>query len=302
MPDIALTDYVQNILICPYCGGTLTFMDAFSKCSACNAEYSGLDAPQPDFRLRSEKSVTLPFNVGTPASTKGIDTGPLRMHPGAAVDYGGVKVPWHLSREMLSHFPKAASPESLVLDIGCGDSIHREVCERAGFRYVGVDYMEKGAHMLGDAHALPFKSDSFDFLLSIAVLEHIQNPFLMMHEAYRVLKPGGKFIGTVAFLEPHHADSYYHHTHLGTCNSLHYAGFEIEQIAPSVGWSVLRAQSSSLFSKMPAPLPSLMVLPLHVAHRVWWKLGSLVSKKATEEMRLLLMTGSFTFIAYKPKA
>lgn len=259
-----------------------------------------MDAAQPDFRLRTEKTVTLPFQVGTPASTEGINLDPLKFHPKPEVDYSGVNVPFHLSKEMLSHFPKAKSPESMVLDIGCGNSIHREVCERAGFEYAGLDYMEVGAHMLGDAHALPFKDNSFDFLLSIAVLEHIQNPFLMMHEAYRVLKPGGKFIGTVAFLEPHHQDSYYHHTHLGTCNSLQYAGFEIEQIAPSVGWSVLRAQAPILFSKLPAPLPNLMVLPLHAAHRLWWKAGSLVSKKATEETRLLWLTGSFTFIVYRP--
>jgi ubiquinone/menaquinone biosynthesis C-methylase UbiE len=213
-----------------------------------------------------------------------------------------MEVPFHLSKEMLSHFPKASGEGKIALDIGCGNSIHRGVCERAGYEYVGLDYMEVGAQMLGDAHALPFRDNSFDFLLSIAVLEHIQNPFLMMSEAYRVLKPGCKFIGTVAFLEPHHQDSYYHHTHLGTTNSLQYAGFEIEQIAPSVSWSVLRAQSRTLFSKLPHPLPYLLVMPLHAAHRVWWKLGAVVSKKATEQNRLLLLTGSFTFIVYKPKS
>ncbi|MDQ2985853.1 MAG: class I SAM-dependent methyltransferase [Armatimonadota bacterium] len=259
-----------------------------------------MDSAQPDFRLRTEKTVTLPFQVGTPASTEGIDLGALKFHPTPAVDFAGTAVPHHLSKEILSHFPKAGSPDSLVLDIGCGNSIHRGVCERAGFEYAGLDYMEVGAHMFGDAHALPFKDNSFEFILSIAVLEHIQFPFLMMYEAIRVLKPGGKFIGTVAFLEPHHQDSYYHHTHLGTCNSLQYAGFDIEQIAPSVGWSVLRAQAPTLFSKLPRPLSNLIVLPLHLTHRAWWKLGGLVSEKATERNRLLLLTGSFTFIAYKP--
>ena len=300
MADRALSPLVQSVLACPHCGSNLLLESAACTCTNCAATYLGLDAPQPDFRLKSEKNVSMTFKVGTPASTAGINLAALTMNPTPAVNYDGVKIPFHLSREMLSHFPKASSANSMVLDIGCGDSIHREVCEHADFHYVGLDYMEPRAHMLGDGHALPFRDNSFEFLISIAVLEHIQNPFLMMREAFRVLQPGGKFIGTVAFLEPHHQDSYYHHTHLGTCNSLQYAGFQIDRIAPSVGWSVLRAQAPTLFSKMPAPFPNLIVLPLHAAHRLWWKVGSLFSKKATEETRLLWMTGSFTWIAYKP--
>ncbi len=41
------------------------------------------------------------------------------------------------------------------------------------------------------AEKLPFKDNSFDFIYSTNVLEHVQNPRLVIEESIRVLKPGG---------------------------------------------------------------------------------------------------------------
>jgi SAM-dependent methyltransferase len=83
-----------------------------------------------------------------------------------------------------------------------------------GFEYVGVDVSGSEADLLADAHALPFEDQSFDAILSYAVLEHLQSPFMAIQEISRVLKPGGGFVGTVAQGEPFHA-SFFHHTAWG---------------------------------------------------------------------------------------
>lgn len=294
---------IWDTLACPFCGNSLSKIGKGAKCLECGEEYVCSNEGQLDLRLRRKKSVQLQFELGTNLlPEKGFGFKTLQKDTSSQVDFTKIKVPWHLSEELMSYFPKAKGNNSIMLDLGCGSTVHKEVCEHAGFEYVGLDYNSPGALILGDAHALPFKDNSFEFILSIAVLEHIRYPFVMMKEAYRVLKPSGKFIGTVAFLEPFHSDSFYHHTHLGTFNSLKFAGFDIEHVAPHADWSVLIAQASmSLFPKLPRPISKSLVLPLYLLHRIWWKLGYLIthSNKASEKHRILYTTGAFSFIANK---
>jgi SAM-dependent methyltransferase len=219
------------------------------------------------------------------------------------VDFTGWQVPFHLTAELLSHIPRARTPTSVMLDLGCGKAIHRDVMEHSGLEYVGLDYDTPGAPFLGDAHALPFRDGSFEFILSIAVLEHIRYPHVMMSEAARVLKPGGRFVGTVAFLEPFHLDSYYHHSHLGTLNSLQYAGFDVLQIAPSTEWTGLRAQAMmECYQGIPRPMTKAIVAPVDVSRRLWWRLKRLRNPRTDLNQHARNVTGSFTFIATKSGA
>lgn len=298
--ETTLPQFVTDILSCPFCSLNLTQTEQGFHCGGCNETYPYKNR-QPDFRLRRQKNVTVPFSVGeNPFPEKNFDFNPLSMNQQPEVDYSNFEAPTRVSKEQMSYIPQAKSVDSLVLDLGCGEVFHREICEQAGYKYVGLDYDEPKAPLLGDGHALPFKDQSFDFILSIAVLEHVYNPFVVMREAFRVLKPGGKIVGTVAFLEPFHANSCYHHSHLGTYYTLNASGFNVQKVAPSKNWSVLIAQSGLLFSKMPRPLSKTIVYPVYMLHRLWWKTASRFSAKASERNRMLFTAGSFTFIATRP--
>ena len=70
------------------------------------------------------------------------------------------------------------------------------------------------------------------------------------------------------------------------------------------GWSspVLIAQASmGLFPRMPRRLSRALVLPLHVLHRLWWKLGYAMTRTDTagERHRVFSTAGSFVFVARK---
>jgi SAM-dependent methyltransferase len=306
-----LSDRVWNVLACPHCGAPLARAAAGARCDRCGIEFGPAPSGQLDLRLRHPQrrqlELTLPA-PGAPLDTAGLDLGPLRPNPAPEIDVSRVAGPCHLPRDLRGWFPRAATPgageggtgagRELALDLGCGAQVHQEVCELAGFEYVGLDYSTPEAMLLGDAQALPFRDGAFGFVLTVAVLEHVHFPLLMMREAHRVLRPGGRLLGTVAFLEPFHQDSLHHHTHLGALHALRFAGFRVDAIAPSGGWSGLVAQAHmGLFPHSPRWLARLLVGPLLALHRLWWRVGRLADPGATESRRLLKNSGAILFLA-----
>ena len=53
---------------------------------------------------------------------------------------------------------------------------------------------------------LPFESGAFDAVVSLAVLEHVQDPQRVVREAWRVLKPGGGIYVVAPFLQGYHPE------------------------------------------------------------------------------------------------
>ena len=297
-PASPLSEGLLRILACPSCGGELRVFDAGAACSGCGTTYRRAAIGMLDLRLQKPRAQTIAFELGVPLAQADIKCAPLAVKAPPDVDFSLVEVPRHMTRELLSYFPKARSKGSLALDIGCGAAIHRAICEHAGFEYVGLDYDSERATLLGDAHAAPFKNDSFEFVLSVAMLHLVQYPWLVAREAHRVLKPQGRLVGTVAFLEPFHSDGYYHHTHLGTLNTLRSAGFRVEVLAPSVEWTVLVAQAQmALFPGMPRTLARAIVRPVDWLHRAWWARVSRADPDRHRRVRNT--TGAFSFVATK---
>lgn len=296
-----LPEAVRDALACPQCGGALVIGNAGLLCEDCQAAFTDTSDKSIDLRIRTPKMYQVEYEVGGELIEKGFEFAPIQPQPDPPVDFSQTHPPWHLSRALLTYFPKARSTNSIALDLGCGTGLHREVCERAGFVWAGLDYGNPLAPILGDGHALPFRSASVEFVVSLAVLEHIRYPSVVAQEVMRILQPGGYYIGTVSFLEPFHGDSYYHHTHLGTYNTLRSAGFEVVRVGPTPHWSGLRAQAKmSLFPRMPEVLAVALVWPLDVLHRLWWRAGRMFSPRATESLRRLSNAGSFEFVARKP--
>ena len=95
-------------------------------------------------------------------------------------------------------------PGSRVCDVGCG--LEAEFLRFAGQRIsygVGVDYQiskrENPAPSIICAdikRGLPFRSRTFDHVVMLAVLEHLDAPGVVLSETFRILVPGGTLIMT----------------------------------------------------------------------------------------------------------
>jgi len=89
-----------------------------------------------------------------------------------------------------------------VLDLGCGNGCYtRELALRAKV-VIGLDvqmsnlrdFRQAIPRAQGVGEELPFASESFDAVTMIEVLEHTDSDVRVMHECFRVLRPGGRVI------------------------------------------------------------------------------------------------------------
>jgi SAM-dependent methyltransferase len=103
--------------------------------------------------------------------------------------------------------------EGVVLDCGAGK---RPVYFDNVVNFEIADYITTDVRGVGEV--LPFVDSAFDAVLSLAVLEHVKNPFLCAKEIARVLKPGGSLMCCVPFLQPLHG--YPHHYYNMTSQGL----------------------------------------------------------------------------------
>ena len=106
-----------------------------------------------------------------------------------------------ITRKRLDDFIKKHSSSRLALDLGCSNSPYSKYFPNR----VGVDLKKgKRVDVIGDAHDLPFKDNTFDIILCTEVLEHLHTPQKAISEMQRVLKPKGKLILTTRFIFPLH--------------------------------------------------------------------------------------------------
>ncbi len=98
---------------------------------------------------------------------------------------------------IFDHIKRATSQGHSLLDIGCGMG-HACTLFSSKLDPVGIDasaqaisiatHKSKGVFIQGDAQSLPFRDDSFDYIVAKDVLEHIPDDQLTLEEILRVSK------------------------------------------------------------------------------------------------------------------
>jgi SAM-dependent methyltransferase len=98
-----------------------------------------------------------------------------------------------------------------ILVVGCGNQtqqLERHFAKsNATFMFCDID-KKADVDVFCDAHQLPLKNESFDGLITTAVLEHVLYPEKVVSEMVRVLKLGGFIYSEIPFLQSVHEGAY----------------------------------------------------------------------------------------------
>ncbi len=97
----------------------------------------------------------------------------------------------------LEHLPRQ---QARLLDVGCGNGNYLEFARRAGWQVQGLDFdpvavaaaRERGLDVFeGTIKVLSGESECFDRITLSHILEHVYDPWDVLADCYRLLKPGG---------------------------------------------------------------------------------------------------------------
>ena len=198
-----------------------------------------------------------------------------------------------------------------VLDLGCGTGHSQEHFWEIDkdINWVGIEIealpevllngRTDGAIQLYDGVHMPFEDNSFDLIYCNQVLEHVRYPAVVLSEVYRILKPGGYFVGSTSQLEPYHSYSTWNYTPYGFSLLVEEEGLQLVEIRPSIDSVTLiirrglgRPKFFMRWWQQESPLNSTIGL-----------LGKMIGKEAAwiNAMKLLFC-GQFAFLVYKPTA
>ena len=155
-----------------------------------------------------------------------------------------------------------------ALDLGSGigsPSYRRFMRYKEPFSITYSDYYGENENLVRINLEEPFtiEGESYDYVTCFSVLEHIYHFQNVVRESHRVLKKGGKFIGSTPFIHIFHPDpcDYFRYSHQAlirifeeenyTCQRMIYLGFGPFSLAVS-SWIGLVPKVLKLFFVLPA--------------------------------------------------
>jgi SAM-dependent methyltransferase len=142
------------------------------------------------------------------------------MHPGEEHRHPSKGLPNWSVREPLARWLEAEGARAAglrVLDVGCGNKPYLPYFSTAA-EYVGVDVADNPlADLQGSIEALPVEDASFDLVLCLQVLEHVEDPAQAVRELHRVTRPGGRVLAATHGTQVYHPlpEDHWRWTHTG---------------------------------------------------------------------------------------
>lgn len=95
-----------------------------------------------------------------------------------------------------------------VLDVGC--SYNKRSVYASSYKSLDINPNTDPNFVLDICQKTPLRSNSFDIILGLGLLEHVESPEKAVKEMVRLLKKGGKIYLNVPFMYPEHGKTDFH--------------------------------------------------------------------------------------------
>jgi SAM-dependent methyltransferase len=158
----------------------------------------------------------------------------------------GFLVQRSLTRDLRTLLATLSSlPKGILLDVGCGNAPYGDFLPQWQRVGINIDADDANPEVVGDGLALPFRNACVDAVLCTQVVEHVRNPFVLVSEIARVLKPGGRLILSGPMYWPLHEvpHDYWRFTEYGFKELCRQAGLEVQTMLPQGHAIALTAMS-----------------------------------------------------------
>lgn len=137
---------------------------------------------------------------------------------------------------------RAVGAGESIIDVGAGELKYKSHFSHC--RYVSndlcvgdEDWNYAGIDVVSSAYEIPVEDGSFDAVLCIQVLEHLDSPDSAFREFHRILKPGGRAYVSAPLLAGEHQQphDFFRYTRYGFAALGERNGFRVVSIAPHGG-------------------------------------------------------------------
>ena len=171
-----------------------------------------------------------------------------------------------------------------IFDLGCGDAPYKDFLLQNAESYVGVDWSgsqhENNEDVTADLnHPLPINNEVADTVVSFSVIEHLSEPQVMLHECYRIMRPGAVLLLQVPWQWQLHESphDYYRYTEYGLRHMLTKAGFIDVVVEPQSGVFTTIVMKINYFSRRFVRGSRVIKLALNLILIPVWYFGQIVA-------------------------
>jgi 2-polyprenyl-3-methyl-5-hydroxy-6-metoxy-1,4-benzoquinol methylase/DNA-directed RNA polymerase subunit RPC12/RpoP len=209
---------ITDILKCIHCStGKLTSNDTGTElnCSNCSHRYAVKDnvpviLPEDGYTLEAQTEIHNQSKSGF----RYIDHYEKDAYTS---DYFAKRDPGteHIERRTREYIAAQVKGNAgRILDVGCGKAWVAQLFCPAGFDVVSMDIsirntskalkkfpFDHHSAIVADAFHLPFRKNTFDFIIASEIIEHVHDPKTFILNLFSILKPGGKLIITTPYKE-----------------------------------------------------------------------------------------------------